>query len=124
MFKISFDFNETSKQVSNIKVTEVESPKSTGDYAYEIKVEDNKLQIYPPAMEKLKANTDDRLSVQYISLGVGKSAPVIGKAEVFTDKLDGNRVSSKGSMSFRGEKRETLANFGLYFNLEEYSPGI
>ena len=124
MFKISFEFNETSKQVSNIKVTEIQAPTDIGDYSYELKVEDNKLQLYPPALKKLKAEANDRLSVQYISLGVGKSAPVIGKAEVFTDAMDGNRLSRTGTVAFRGEKRETLAQFGTYFNLEEYKEGM
>ena len=95
MFKISFEFNETSKQVSNIKVTEIQTPKDNGNYSYEIEVEDNKLKLYPPALEKLQAVANDRISVQYISLGVGKSAPVIGKAEVFTDRMDGNRLTAK-----------------------------
>lgn len=124
MFKISFEFNETSKQVSNIKVTEIQTPKDNGNYSYEVEVEDNKLKLYPPALEKLQAVTNDRISVQYISLGVGKSAPVIGKAEVFTDRMDGNRLTAKGTVSFRGEKRETLAQFGTAFNLEPYKDGI
>lgn len=124
MFKISFDFNEVSKQISNIKIIEVQQKTTDTNYTYEVEVEENKLKLYPPALEKLQANTDDRISVQYISLGTGKSAPVIGKAETFTDALDGNKLTSKGTVAFRGEKRATLVQFGMQFNLEPYKDGI
>lgn len=124
MFKISFDFNETSKQISNVKIKEVSTPEDTGIYTYELEVEDNKLKLYPPAIEKLKAATDDRISIQYVLLGVGKSTPVIGKAEVFTDALDGNKLNKAGTIAFRGEKRNTLLQFGDKFNLEPYKDGI
>lgn len=67
---------------------------------------------------------NDRISIQYISLGTGKSAPVIGKSEVFTDAMDGNRFTASGTVSFRGEKRSTLLQFGTQFNLESYKEGM
>ena len=124
MFKISFEFDETSKQVSNIKVTEIEKPVDNTVYDYELIIEENKLRLLPPAIKKLGVVANDRISVQYISLGTGKSAPVIGKAEVFTDPLDGNRLSGLNTVSFRGEKRSTLIQFGTKFNLEPYKEGM
>jgi hypothetical protein len=35
-----------------------------------------------------------------------------------------NRVTSKGTVAFRGEKRATLLTFGSMFNLEEYKDDI
>ena len=135
MLKISFDFNETTKSVSNVKVVETESGKTRGVVANSIPVPDdtgipdlqvleNKLQLSKSAMIKLNAKADDRVSIQYVNEGIGKAIPVIGKAECFTDRLDGNRLSQKGTISFRGEKRSTLIDFGTVFSFEEYKDGI
>lgn len=43
---------------------------------------------------------------------------------MFTDRLDGNRLTKTGTVSFRGEKRTTLLEFGTYFNLEEFKDNI
>ena len=67
MFKISFEFDETSKQVSNIKVTEIEKPVDNTVYDYELIIEENKLRLLPPAIKKLGVVANDRISVQYIS---------------------------------------------------------
>ena len=40
------------------------------------------------------------------------------------DRLDGNRLTNKGTVAFRGEKRSTLLDFGSQFDLEEYKDGI
>lgn len=134
MLRISFDFNETTKTVSNVKVVESESGRGRGIATSSIpnsdvtgpdlEVLDNKLQLSKSALAKLEAKADDRISIQYISEGVGKSAPVIGKAQAFTDARDGNRLAAKGTVAFRGEKRSTLVEFGTLFNLEEYKDGI
>lgn len=134
MLRISFDFNETSKSVSNVKVEEVESGKSRGiisnsspnipEIGPDLEVLDNKLQLSQAALVKLNAKADDRISIQYINEGIGKATPIIGKAEIFTDRLDGNRLSAKRTVAFRGEKRNTLVEFGTLFNFEEYKDGV
>lgn len=127
MLKISFVFDETSGIVSNVKVDgytpkikEVNAPCTDVD----LEVQENKLKLSKNALEKLNAKADDRISIQYWQEGIGKSVPIIGKAEVFTDKLDGNRLTKAGTVSFRGEKRITLLEFGTYFTLEEFKDGI
>ncbi len=133
MLKISFDFNETTHTVTNIQVTESETtrrvrtnttPIVESENKPDVEVLDNKLQLSKAAIQKLGAEADDRISVQYINEGIGKAIPVIGKAEVFTDRLDGNRLTRKGTVSFRGEKRSTLVDFGTMFTLEDYKDGI
>ena len=77
MFKISFEFDEASKEVSNIKVTEIEKRVNNTECEYEVLVEQNKLRLLPSAIKTMGLKPNDRISVQYISLGTGKSAPVI-----------------------------------------------
>ena len=127
MLKISFNFDEKSQQVTGLKVEnytpkikEINAPVSD----YDLEVQENKLKLSRIALEKLNAKPDDRISVQYWSEGVGKSVPIIGKAEVFTDRNDGNRLTKASTVSFRGEKRSTLIQFGAFFTLEEFKEGI
>ena len=47
MFKISFEFDEASKEVSNIKVTEIEKRVDNTKYEYEVLVEQNKIKLLP-----------------------------------------------------------------------------
>jgi len=135
MLRISFDFNETSKTVTNVKVVNVENNKIRGiassdkpivdaDCTPDLQVLENKLQLSKAALAKLNAKADDRISIQYVNEGIGKAVPIIGKAELFTDRLDGNRVSAKGTVAFRGEKRSTLIEFGTIFTLEEYKDDV
>lgn len=131
MLRISFDFNEHTNTVSNVTVSTGRQridtssvPNVESSDMPDVVVLDNKLQLSKNGMQKLNVRPDDRISIQYISTGIGKAQPVIGKAEVFTDRLDGNRVTKKGTVSFRGEKRNTLLEFGTEFNLEEYKNDI
>ncbi len=134
MLRISFDFNETSKSITNVKVVDVEgksrsvsansSPIIECDERPDLEVLENKLQLSKTALAKLDAKADDRISIQYINEGIGKAVPIIGKAEIFTDRHDGNRLTQKGTIAFRGEKRNTLVEFGTFFTLEEYKDGV
>lgn len=127
MLKISFVFDEVSGAVSNVKVDgyqpkikEINVPCMDID----LEVQDNKLKLSKNALDKLNAKADDRISIQYWQEGIGKSIPIIGKAEAFTDRLDGNRLTQKGTVAFRGEKRATLIEFGTFFNLEPFKDSI
>lgn len=127
MVKISFVFDEISGTVTNVKVDgykpkikELNAPCTDVD----LEVQENKLKLSKNALEKLNAKADDRISIHYWNEGIGKASPVIGKAETFTDKLDGNRLTKQGTVSFRGEKRTTLIDYGIFFNLIPFKEGI
>ena len=127
MLRVSFVFDENTGSVSNVKVDgykpkakEINAPCADID----LEVQDNKLKLSKNALDKLNAKPDDRVSIQYWSEGIGKSVPIIGKAEAFTDRMDGNRLTKAGTVAFRGEKHATLIQFGTFFNLEEFKDGI
>ncbi len=124
MFRIAFDFDEVDKIVSNFRIVEFEKPKEDKIYHCDVLLEDNVLTLFPPAVQKMNLRPGDRISIQYISEGIGKSSPVIGRADVFTDAFDGNRVSAKYTVSFKGQKNDTLKQFGHKFDLEPYKEGM
>lgn len=67
MFKISFDFDESTHKVSNIKVIEkqelVEELEQYGEY--DLQVLDNKIQLTSDAANKLGVVTGDRIAINY-----------------------------------------------------------
>ena len=63
MLKISFDFDESTQKVSNVKV--VSSTITASTKSYDMVVEDNKLVLTSNAIDKLGAVAGDRISVNY-----------------------------------------------------------
>jgi hypothetical protein len=61
MLKISFDFDELTQKVSNLKV---ESQKASTK-EFDMEVEENKITLTSEAISKLGAVAGDRLSVNY-----------------------------------------------------------
>jgi hypothetical protein len=63
MFTISFNFDETTKKVSNLKVTIVDETVPP-DENY-ISVQDNKLKFGKDALSLLNVSSGDRIQVTY-----------------------------------------------------------
>lgn len=61
MFKISFDFDEVSQKVSNVKVETA----AVVSKSYDLEVDENKINLTPKAISKLGAVAGDRISVNY-----------------------------------------------------------
>lgn len=116
MFKISFDFDEVSQKVTNIKV---ESKKSV-QKAFDLEVEENKLCLTSDALNKLGATIGDRLSINYWTVDNETTYPIISKSEVFTDGESGNKLTGKGTISFKGQQRTSLLKFGNLFEFGQF----
>lgn len=116
MLNISFDFNETTQTVSNLKV------KSYNQVAanYDMLVEENKLVFTPSAVEKLRAVAGDRISVNYWTADSSHTYPIVSKSDFFTDGTDGTKLTKSNTVSFRGQQRNTLLKFGSLFLFEEW----
>ena len=46
--------------------------------------------------------------------------PIISKSDVFTEGADGNKLTKKGTISFKGQQRTSLLKFGSAFTLSEF----
>ena len=123
MFKISFDFDETTKKISNIKVVS-ETTKVLDLTNPMLHVLDNKLQLSESAMNLIKVTANERVTITYWQNDDGTHTPIIGKSEVFTDKDGGNRVTQSNTISFRGRQRDTLLMYGDAFKVEEFKDGM
>lgn len=117
MLKISFDFDEISKKVSNVKV---ESTQKASVKSFDMEVEENKISLTSEAINKLNAVAGDRISVNYWTVDNETTYPIISKSEVFTDGQAGNKLTGKGTVSFKGQQRTSLLKFGNVFNFTEF----
>lgn len=116
MFRISFDFDEHSCKLSNIKIININVSKTDSD----VIVNDNKLSLSESLINKLSASPGDRISINYWNASSTETYPIISKAEVFTDGADGSKLTKSNTISYRGQQRETLLKFGNQFNVEEF----
>ena len=116
MFKISFDFDEVSQKVSNVKVETA----AVVSKSYDLEVDENKINLTPKAISKLGAIAGDRISVNYWTVDNETTYPIISKSDVFTDGADGNKLTKKGTVSFKGQQRTSLLRFGSLFTFAEF----
>jgi len=121
MFSVSFDFDENTQKVSNLKVIGRESViKELKSYKnFDIQVLDNKIQLSSEAITKLGVVAGDRISINYWYTGPSDVYPIISKANVFTDGVDGLKLTKSKTLAFRGEQRDILLKYGTVFSFEE-----
>ena len=117
------DFDETTKKISNIKVVS-DTPKEVDLTNPTLLVLDNKLKLSDSAIALLNATANDRIAINYWPVNNEETFPVIGRAEVFTDRDGGNRLTQTNTVSFRGRQRDTLLIYGDQFTLEEFKDGM
>lgn len=117
MFKIQFNFDPETSEITNLRVTEVgkipENPIIT--------VESNKLVLSNDAVALLDAVPNDRIAINYYTVSPEETFPVIGKAELFTDANGGNRLTKSNTVSCRGAQRDILLEYGKFFKLEPFN---
>lgn len=124
MFKISFDFDETTKTVSNVKVSTVAKPIIPPDEAPTVLVEENKLVFSNKALELLTASAGDRIAINYIQVDNKTTFPIIAKSTAVFDINVGNKLTKTNTVSYKGSQRDILLLHGDKFELETYKPGI
>lgn len=120
MFKISFNFDETSKTISNLKCEQISQERKIVSNGLPIvEVGENKLIVSPEALSLINAQPGDRVSVNYIQKSKELTIPVIGKSELFADQDAGNKLTKSNTVSFKGKQRTILLEYGSIFNLKE-----
>lgn len=116
MFNISFNFDETTKKISNVKIEEVKTKELLKEGSF-VSVLDSKLQLTADAVKLLEAEVGDRIAVNYYTVSNTETFPVIGKADAFTDSEGGNKLTKTNTVSFRGEQRKMLLEYGSEFKV-------
>ena len=121
MLKISFDLDEITKKISNLKVVSISNEVLE---SATIEVLDNKLKLSKAAVDMLGAVANDKVTINYWTVDNELTFPVIGKAEAFTDSDGGNRLTRSNTISYRGQQRDILLEYGSLFTLESFKDGI
>ena len=119
MLKISFDYDEVTKKVSNVKISTDNIIQETSK-DYDLEVDENKLILTSNAIGQLGAVAGDRIAVNYWTVNNETTYPIISKADFFTDGSDGNKLTQKGTVSFKGQQRNSLLKFGSLFKFSEF----
>lgn len=120
MFKISFDFDEITQTVHNLSCEKIDhSIQIYPNGKPTVEVGENKLIISPEAQQLLKTSAGDRISINYIQKSNELTIPVIGKSELFADREAGNKLTKSSTVSFKGQQRTILLEYGSVFELKE-----
>ena len=77
----------------------------------------NKLTFNQAALDLMQVKVGDSISIKYRTEN-GKEIPLIGKDQYFLNAI-GNKITKKGTISFRGDMNKNLSLFGSTFNLVE-----
>lgn len=123
MFNISFNFDEVTHKVSNLKVTSL-SKVNLDEGEPLVQLMDNKIKLTPKTVEMIGAKVGDRIQVNYWTENNHNTFPLIGRSEVFTDKEEGCKLTGSNTVSFRGNKNSTLKIYGNLFKLEPFKDGM
>lgn len=115
MFNIQFNFNPETQEILNLRVTNLNK-----EPALYVKIEDNRLILTQDAISALNAFPGERISINYYSVSPEETFPVIGKSELFTDATGGCKLTKSNTVSFKGNQRQTLMEYGIFFRLEPF----
>ena len=81
-------------------------------------LEDNKYILNAAAIEALGVEPGDTIDIKNQKVGT-KKVKVIGSSETFGTK-SGNKLTQKGTVSYRGKSNDELSKLGTVFNLEPH----
>lgn len=123
MLNISFNFDEVTQKVSNLKVTSL-SKVNLDEGEPLVQLMDNKIKLTLKTVEMIGAKVGDRIQVNYWTENNHNTFPLIGRSEVFTDKEEGCKLTGSNTVSFRGNKNSTLKIYGNLFKLEPFKDGM
>lgn len=125
MLKISFEFDETTKSIRNLKCEVLNKEQVNSNGKPIVEVGDNKLIISPEALSLLGAVPGDRISINYTQKSNEVTIPLIGKSEIFADREAGNKLTKSNTVSFKGKQRTLLLEYGSIFIMEKSNtPGM
>jgi hypothetical protein len=115
MFNIQFNFNPDTQEILNLRVVNLNK-----DQQPYVKIEDNKLVLTQDSINLLNVFPGERITINYYSVSPEETFPVIAKSEFFTDATGGCKLTKHNTVSFKGNQRETLMEYGDFFKLEPF----
>lgn len=89
-----------------------------------VELTSNRLILSKECVSLLTLSPGDRVSIMYYTVDNQTTFPLIGKSEIFTDAMDGNKLTKSNTVSFRGQQNEVLKLYGNFFCLEEFRTNV
>lgn len=121
MFNISFDFDEVTQKVSNLRVT---SLFTIDEETPVVQCLSNKLKLTTAAIQMIGLEVGDRVQVNYWTENNHLTFPVIGKSKTFTDPNEGCKLTKSNTVAFKGNQNSTLKIYGNCFEIEPFKEGM
>lgn len=115
MFNIQFNFNPENQEITNLRVVNLDK-----DLNLLVKIEDNKLVFTQDVINLLNVFPGERISINYYTISPEETFPVIGRSELFTDASGGCKLTKSNTISFKGNQRQTLMEYGDFFTIEPF----
>lgn len=115
MFNIQFNFNPDTQEITNLRVVNLNK-----DVNLLIKIDDNKLVLSQDVINLLNVFPGERITINYYTVSPEETFPVIGKSELFTDATGGCKLTKSNTVSFKGNQRQTLLEYGDFFTIEPF----
>lgn len=118
--RISFDFDETTKKVSNLTVDDsavkqaVKKKKPTNN---KIMLNGSTLKLTDAVLTALGVSVGDRLCVRF------NPKPVILRPDIANESNGGNLITKTMTLSCKGKTSELLTKFGTEFDFTGQSDG-
>jgi hypothetical protein len=126
---ITFDYNPETNEYTPLKQEIVKDEKKIKTSKKEEKVVesgeatlflyDNKYKLNDAAIELLGVSSGDRLTINYQIVN-GINFPIIGSDTVWGGNSNGNKLTTTGTVSYRGQANDLLSKFGSEFSLIPY----
>jgi microcompartment protein CcmK/EutM len=82
-----------------------------------VKLVGNTLELNQAAVDLIGAKVGDKICIQYVQIG-DVFTPVIGTEQNMGQSLNGNKLTKKLTISYRGKQAEALRIYGDEFTLE------
>lgn len=114
MLTISFDFDETTKKVKNLKVVSIDPGQPT------VQALENKLQLSQAALELIGAKSGDRITITYWQVNNQETFPLISKVE----EDEGCKITKLRTVSYRGQQMDVLKLYGENFTIEPFKDNL
>jgi hypothetical protein len=107
----------TTKKFEVINGTIPKIEKTSDPSTAFVKLVNNSLELNQAAVDLIGAKVGDKICVQYVQIN-DVFVPVIGTEQNMGQSLNGNKLTKKLTISYRGKQAEALKIYGDEFKLE------
>jgi len=131
MIQLLIDLDVENRKVVKVTVLDEEGKrprqrkkKESSDSEPTLKVDSNKLILSDSLLDLIDADAGDRVAINYYTVDNTETFPLVGRSEMFAGKESGNKLTKSNTISFKGNQRDVLLEYGDSFTAEPFKEGV